>query len=37
MMTLRLGEEKEAGVSPERTKGVKDLCSSWVADGSTPL
>jgi CubicO group peptidase (beta-lactamase class C family) len=36
MMLLRLGEEEEAGVSPERTKRVKDLCESWVANGSTP-
>ena len=35
-MILRLGEAKEAGVSPERIQRVKDLCASWEADGSTP-
>ena len=36
MTILRLGDEKEAGVSPESIGQVRNLCKSWVEDGSTP-
>ena len=36
MKQLRFGEAQQVGVSAERIRNVINLCSSWVADGSTP-